>query len=174
LPPFVLGAILVDNMKKGQSTKKEVVVVLDSIRSVFNVGSMFRTSDAVGVSKLYLCGTTPSPLDRFNRSRPDLAKVALGAEKNVPWEYVDNTIKIIKKLKKAGYFVVAIEQAKESVDYRKISKKFPLAVVMGNEVDGVDKKVLKLVDEVAEIPMRGDKESLNVGVAYGIAIYNIL
>jgi tRNA G18 (ribose-2'-O)-methylase SpoU len=161
-------------MKKAQATKKEVVVILDNIRSVFNVGSMFRTSDAVGVSKLYLCGTTPAPLDRFNRPRPDLAKVALGAEKNVPWEYVSDTKKIVKKLKKGGYFVVAIEQDKNSVDYKKISKKFPLAVVMGNEVDGVDKKILKEVDEIAEIPMRGDKESLNVGVAYGIAIYNIL
>jgi len=154
--------------------KAEKVVVLDNIRSVYNVGSIFRTSDALGIDTLYLCGVTPTPLDRFGRVRKDLAKVALGAEKDIAWEYMKNTSTILKKLKKDGFTIIVIEQDKRSVDLKKVKAKYPIALVMGNEVSGVDKKIMKLADFIAEIPMVGKKESLNVSVAFGIAGYGIL
>jgi 23S rRNA (guanosine2251-2'-O)-methyltransferase len=153
---------------------KELAVILDNIRSVYNVGSIFRTADALGVDKIFLCGCTPTPLDRFGRERKDLAKVALGAEKTIKWEHKENTDELLKEFKKKKYFIVAIEQDKKSVDYKKIKIKYPLAILMGTEVDGIDKKTLKLVDTIAEIPMVGNKESLNVSVAFGIAGYGIL
>ena len=158
-------------MKKMQKSQK--AIILDNIRSVFNVGSIFRTADALGVDKLLLCGTTPTPIDRFGRVRNDLAKVALGAEKNVAWEYVKNTTTVLKKLKKEKFQIIAIEQDKRSVNIKKVKAKNSVALVLGNEVDGIDKKILKCADVIAEIPMRGKKESLNVGVAFGIAGYVI-
>ncbi len=158
------------------------VVVLDNIRSVYNVGSIFRTADALGVDKIYLCGTTPTPKDRFGRMRNDLAKVALGAEKNIEWEYSESTEDVLKKLNpstklragKQKFQIIAIEQAKNSIDYKKVIVKGNVAIVMGTEVDGINKKILKLCDIIAEIPMSGKKESLNVSVAFGIAGYRIL
>jgi tRNA G18 (ribose-2'-O)-methylase SpoU len=154
--------------------KKGKIVILDNIRSVYNVGSIFRTSDALGVDKIYLCGCTPTPTDRFGRARQDLAKVALGAEKDITWEYAKDTKEIIKKLIKEKYQIIAVEQDKKSVNFRKVKSKYPLAIVMGNEVGGIDKKTLSLCDIVAEIPMIGNKESLNVSVSFGIAGYEIL
>lgn len=154
--------------------KKEVYVVLDNIRSVFNVGSIFRTSDALGVDKIFLCGCTPTPMDRFGRERKDLAKVALGAEKTIKWEYKENTINLLKDLKKQKVFIVAVEQDKKSIDYKKVKIKYPLAIVMGEEVKGMSKDVLNECDVIAEIPMVGNKESLNVSVAFGVATYRIL
>ena len=156
-------------MKKTQKN-----VILDNIRSVYNVGSIFRTSDALGVDKIYLCGCTPTPTDRFGRARKDLAKVALGAEKDIPWEYVKETKEIIKKLKKEKFQIIAVEQDKKSINFKKIKPKYPVAVVMGNEVGGIDKKTLSLCDLIAEISMVGNKESLNVSVSFGIAGYQIL
>jgi len=153
--------------------KDKKVVILDNIRSIHNVGSIFRTSDAFGVEKIYLCGVTPTPRDRFGRERQDLAKVALGAEKSVKWKYFENTIDIVKKLKKEKYQIIAIEQDKKSINLNKIKTKYPVAVVMGNEVNGIDKKTLKLADIIAEIPMKGKKESMNVSVTFGIAGYKI-
>lgn len=138
---------------------------------------MFRTSDALGISKIYLSGYTPSPLDRFNRKRSDLAKVALGAENNVSWTVAEDNIKLIKKLKKEGYKIIAIEQAENSVDYKDIDLEkidSPVLIIFGNEVEGVDKDMLKLSDIIAEIPMKGKKESLNVSVSFGIALFRIL
>ena len=154
--------------------KKETIVILDNIRSVYNVGSIFRTADALGVTKIFLCGCTPTPLDRFGRERKDLAKVALGAEKTIKWEHRDDTDELLKELKKNKYFIVAIEQDKKSLDYKKIKIKYPLVILMGTEVSGIDKRTLKLTDVIAEIPMIGNKESLNVSVAFGIAGYGIL
>jgi tRNA G18 (ribose-2'-O)-methylase SpoU len=153
--------------------KIEKFVILDNIRSIHNVGSIFRTSDALGVDKIYLCGYTPTPTDRFGRARQDLAKVALGAEKDIAWEYCDDTKKIIKKLKIDGFQIIAVEQDKKSVDYKKVKAKKLVAIVMGTEVTGIDKKTLKLCDAIAEIPMKGNKESLNVSVSFGIAGYQI-
>lgn len=146
-------------------------VILDNIRSVHNVGSIFRTCDAAGVSKLYLCGLTPTPIDRFGRARKDMAKVALGAQQSVVWEYVEETKDVIEKLKKEGVRVVAVEQDKKSTDYKKLSTKKPLALVFGREVDGISKEILHLCDEIVEVPMHGAKESLNVSVAVGVVLF---
>jgi tRNA G18 (ribose-2'-O)-methylase SpoU len=154
----------------------ETIVVLDSIRSTFNVGSIFRTSDALNISKIILCGTTPTPKDRFGRDREDIAKVALGAERNVDWEYFPKVLWVIKQLKKEGYKIVMIEQSEKSVDYKKIkfNRKDKVVFVMGSEVEGISKSLLKLADKVAEIPMLGSKESLNVSVAFGVAMFRML
>ena len=157
-----------------KSSKFPKSVILNNIRSVYNVGSIFRTSDALGIDKIYLCGCTPTPVDRFGRARQDLAKVALGAEKDIAWEYFSDTKEIIKKLNKVGFQIIAVEQDKKSVDFKKVKPKYPVAIVMGNEVDGIDKKTLALCDVIAEIPMSGKKESLNVSVAFGIVGYQIL
>ena len=103
---------------------KEVIVILDNIRSTFNVGSIFRTADALGVKQLILGGTTPAPVDRFGRARADIAKVALGAEKSVGWKYEKNILNSIKKLKKEGYQIIAVEQVENSVDYKKVKVKY--------------------------------------------------
>ena len=153
---------------------KEVAVLLHNIRSTHNVGSIFRTTDALGVSKIYLSGYTPTPLDKFNRPRKDIAKVSLGAEKTIPWEYVSSPKVLVKKLKKNKWQIVALEQSSDSVDYKKIKVKYPVLIILGNEVDGVLEEILSLTDIVAEIPMGGKKESLNVSVAFGVAIFRIL
>ena len=154
---------------------KELVVVLHDIRSLHNVGSIFRTADAAGVSKIYLCGITGSPLDRFGNVRPDVAKVALGAEKTVPWEHSARTAMVLKKLKKEGYRIVALEQSKDSVPYYEpLTAHNKLALVLGNEVKGLPPSVLKAADITMEIPMRGEKESLNVSVAFGIAAFALV
>jgi 23S rRNA (guanosine2251-2'-O)-methyltransferase len=153
---------------------KEVIVILDNIRSTFNVGSIFRTADALGIKTLILSGTTPAPVDRFGRARADIAKVALGAEKSVAWKYEKNVLNTIKKLKKEGYQIVAVEQAKNSVDYKKVKIKNKVVFVIGEEVKGINKNILKMADVVAEIPMNGQKESLNVSVAFGVALFRIL
>ncbi len=153
---------------------KDVVLILDNIRSVHNVGSIFRTAETAGVSKVYCLGTTPTPLDRFSQKRKDFAKVALGAEDLVAWEYLEVGEALIRKLKKEGFQIVALEQDEESVDYRKIKFGDKVALVVGNEVGGVSKSLLKLVDEIAEIPMKGKKESLNVSVATGIMLFELI
>ena len=156
--------------------KKDIIVVLDNIRSTFNVGSIFRTADGLGIGKIILGGTTPAPVDRFGRERKDIAKVSLGAEKSVAWKYEKNILPIIKKLKKDEYQIIAVEQAQNSVDYKKIkiNPKKGVCFVMGEEVNGISPKILKLADVIAEIPMRGKKESLNVSVAFGVALFRIL
>ncbi len=156
--------------KKG----KEIVVVLDNIRSVHNVGSVFRTSDALGVSKIFLCGITPTPVDRFGRDRDDLHKAALGAEKSVAWKHHPSTLELVTSLKAEGYSVIAIEQCERSVDYKTVIVSDKTAFVFGNEVDGVSKDVLEQCDVVADIPMMGEKESLNVSVSFGVAMFRML
>ncbi len=138
------------------------------------MGSIFRTADAAGVAKIFLTGYTPTPLDRFNRERTDFVKVSLGAEKSVPWETAAQLTPVLKKLKKDGYAILAIEQSKNSTplfNYKPAGKK--IAVVMGNEVLGISPQSLKYADHVLEIPMHGKKESLNVSVAAGIALFHI-
>ena len=150
-------------------------VILHDIRSVHNVGSIFRTADAAGFEKIYLCGITPTPLDRFKNIRADFAKVSLGAEKSVAWEYESTTGVAIKKLKEDGWTVVAVEQSPRSIPYYefKIARNKKIALVMGNEVKGLSPSILKLIDAVVEIPMSGKKESLNVGVAFGIVAFGV-
>ncbi|NCN53059.1 RNA methyltransferase [Candidatus Wolfebacteria bacterium] len=149
-----------------------MVVVLDNIRSLNNVGSIFRTADAAGVEKIYLCGITPEPVDRFNNPRPQLTKVSLGAEKNVVWEKVGRSLGLVRRLKKDGYKILALEQDNKSIKYFKFKKKKSekIALILGNEVKGISASLLKEADKILEIPMRGKKESLNVSVAFGVVI----
>lgn len=156
------------------SAKKETYVVLHNIRSVHNVGSIFRTSDAAGVAKIYLTGYTPIPIDRFGRKRKDLAKVSLSAEESVPWAHRTSAGALVRELRESRVFCVAVEQAKNSGDYKKIPHKQKIALIFGNEVYGLPRSVLKQCDCVAEIPMRGGKESLNVSVAAGIVLFQML
>jgi tRNA G18 (ribose-2'-O)-methylase SpoU len=155
----------------------KLVVVTNDIRSVHNVGSIFRTADAVGVEKIYLCGITPSPLDRFKEVRADFAKVALGAERSVAWELAKTTAGAIKQLKKDGYEILAIEQSKRSVPYYDFAAQLDadaqVALVLGNEVKGLSPALLRSADHILEIPMLGKKESLNVAVAFGIVVFGL-
>jgi len=148
--------------------------LLHNIRSVYNVGSIFRTADAIGVGTIYISGYTPAPKDRFGRWRNDVSKVALGAEKNVPWRQIKNPKKLLDELKKSGAKIIALEQAANSVDYKKVKISGDTVFIVGNEVDGVEKNILSFCDMVAEIPMQGKKESLNVSVAFGVAMFRIL
>lgn len=147
-------------------TQKEIIVTLDNIRSRENVGSIFRTADAAGVDKIYLCGITPTP------PHEKISKTALGAETYVPWEYHKQTWRLLAKLKR-GMSIVALEQTKESEDVFKFKPKFPLVLVLGNEVKGLSPQILKYCDKKIFIPMYGKKESLNVSVAAGIALYQL-
>ncbi len=152
----------------------KISILLHDIRSTHNVGAVLRTADAVGVSKVYFSGFTPAPIDRFGRARKDIAKASLGAEKTVPWEVVLDPKELIKKLKGEKVRIVALEQNKKSIDYTQITKTKDMLVVLGREVEGVEEGILKLCDEIVEIPMRGTKESLNVSVATGILLYKII
>jgi len=151
-------------------------VVLHDVRSVHNVGSIFRTADAAGVSKIYLCGITPGPLDRLKKVRPDFTKVALGAHEYLAWESMKSTAEAIGKLKKEGYAIFAIEQSKRSIPYHEASfdRDAKIALVLGNEVDGLPPEIQKLADHILEIPMAGKKESLNVAVAFGVVVFGLL
>lgn len=145
--------------------KTQIVALLHNIRSLHNVGSIFRTSDGAGVRKLFLCGETGYP------PRPEIAKTALGAEESVPWEYWMDAVECVAKLKKEGVRIVGLELTPHSVDYRDVVARGPVCLVVGNEVAGLPAELLALCDEYMQIPMRGEKESLNVSVAFGIAAY---
>jgi|SRR5579859_1733326 len=158
-------------------------LVLHNIRSVYNVGSIFRTADAAGVSKIFLTGYTPTPIDRFGRARPDLSKVALGAEKHIAWEYLKNPYAAMVKLRNEGFFIIALEQDSRAIslfdlrgrtEARQDLAMDKMALVLGNEVRGVSKALLAKCGRIVEIPMRGKKESLNVSVAAGVALFTLL
>ncbi len=144
--------------------KNSVSLILPNIRSCHNVGSIFRTADAFGVDKIYLCGYTPAPPD------PRIKKVALGAENSVPWERCEDLQALIEKLQKNGVNVVAAESTDASVDYASWEPTFPLAIVFGHEVDGVGEDIIDRADQTIEIPMLGIKSSLNVSVAAGVLL----
>ena len=150
----------------------ERAIILNNIRSVYNVGSIFRTADASGVSKIYLVGITPTPTDRFGRKRKDFAKVALGAEESIIWQYSKDIFSVIENLREEGFKIVAVEQDKNSTDFRKLKKHTKTCFIFGSETEGLSKEILKKVDEVVEIPMLGKKESLNVSVAVGVILYS--
>ncbi len=156
-----------------RNKNQQNILILHDIRSVENVGAMFRTADAAGIDKIYLTGYTPAPLDRFGRKRGDLAKSALGAEEFVAWEQKKMIGPLIAKLRQSGFHIIAIEQDKKSVDYKKVKLKTKNAFLVGTEVTGIPKNVLEKCDVIAEIPMRGKKESLNVSVALGVALFRI-
>lgn len=145
----------------------EIYVIAHNIRSALNVGSIFRTSDGVGVSNIYLTGHTPTP------ENPKVLKTSLGAEESVPWEKCYNIASLLKKLRNEKIQIVALELASGSIDYKKLKPRFPLALIVGNEVNGLSKNILKYADKIIAIPMYGRKESLNVSVAFGIVVYRI-
>lgn len=158
-------------MKKKQI---ETVLILPDIRSAINVGAIFRTADAVGVNKIYLTGYTPKPVNNFGKIQKDIAKSALGAENYVPWEYKEKIISLINFLKKDGYTIIALEQNENSIDYRRIKGVNKMAIIVGPEVEGLNKKIINKCDLIAEIKMYGQKESLNVSVACGIFLFKVL
>lgn len=149
---------------------REIFLVLDNIRSRENVGSIFRTADAVGVSKIYLCGLTPMP------PHEKISKTALGAETFVPWEYYNQTWKCLLKLRNQNLKIkiIGLEQTKDSQDIFQYKPKSPMALVVGNEVKGISPKILKYCDKKVSIPMYGKKESLNVSVAAGVALFQLI
>ncbi len=153
---------------------RENILILHDIRSVENVGAMFRTADAAGIDKIYITGYTPAPLDRFGRKRGDLAKAALGAEEFVSWEQKKTLAPLLARLKKEKYLIIGLEQDKKSIDYKKVKLSEKNVFLVGTEVTGIQKNVLAKCDVIAEISMRGKKESLNVSVAFGVAIFRIL
>ena len=148
--------------------KLPVYVVLNSIRSNYNVGSIFRTSDGAMIEKLYLCGYTPHP------PKKEILKTALGSTESVSWEYVKNPKEVLLKLKSQSVKICALELTDTSKNYYDISKKdLPLCLLVGNEITGVSQELLDLCDFSIEIPQYGIKQSLNVAVAYGIAIFEL-
>ncbi len=150
---------------------RDFFVIAHNIRSLYNVGSIFRTADAFGVAKIYLTGYTGTPENLAHRQK--IAKSALGAESFVPWEYCKSAVRLIKKLKAEQVSVVALENNVKAKKLAQANFKFPLALVLGEETKGVPKAVLKLCSQAIEIPMKGQKESLNVSVAFGVAAYKI-
>ena len=156
------------------SKNQQNILILHNIRSAQNVGAIFRTADAAGISKIYLMGYTPAPFDRFGRKRKDIAKSALGAEEIVQWESKKSLLAFLRRLKQDKYLIIAIEQDEKSIDYKKVKLKEKNAFIIGTEVSGIPKNILKRCDVIAEIPMRGKKESLNVSVATGVALFRML
>ncbi len=145
-----------------------LVVIVDNVRSLYNVGSIFRTSDGAMIEKLILAGFTPHP------PRKEIEKTALGATKSVPWEYIKHPIEAIEPLKQSGYKIICLELTDHSIPYYNTTpEQFPMCLVVGNEITGVSKEVIELCDGAIEIPMFGTKQSLNVAVAYGIAVFEL-
>ena len=153
-----------------EAAKNRVVLVLDNIRSMHNVGSVFRSADAFLVEGICLCGYTPVPPHR------DIHKTALGATETIDWIHLPTTLEAVKQLKAKGYKVFALEQAEGSILLNQVTNQdlYPLAIVLGNEVEGVDSEVLKICDGCIEIPQYGMKHSLNVSVATGIVLWELM
>jgi tRNA G18 (ribose-2'-O)-methylase SpoU len=156
--------------------KKKLIIIAHNIRSAHNVGAFFRTADGAGVIKIYLTGYTGSPFnekkDKFEtKAQRALGKTALGAIRFVKWEKREDIFSLIKNLKKDGFQILALENIHRSKDIFKFRSSSPCALILGNENKGIDKSILKECDKILAIPMRGKKESLNVSVAAGIAMY---
>jgi tRNA G18 (ribose-2'-O)-methylase SpoU len=154
-------------VKKADGPKLPLCVVLNNIRSLHNVGTIFRTADGAGVEKIWLCGITGYP------PQGGIAKTALGAEDHVPWEYREDVLDLLRDLKKAGYQIVLLEQMQGSVSHDVFKAKPPVCLVVGNEVEGVTESLQTLSDAAIEIEMDGIKNSLNVAVAFGVAVYHL-
>ena len=149
-------------------------LILEDIRSAYNVGAIFRTADAAGVAKVFLVGYTPAPIDRFGRMQGEIEKTSLGASSIVPWEQVATTEEIILRLRGEGVMVAAVELKEGSVSLKDFSEPEHVAYILGNEVDGISEGALSLADVIVELPMLGQKESLNVSVTAGIVLYHNL
>lgn len=155
-----------------------LILILDNIRSAHNVGAIFRTADGAGVEQLYLVGITPQPAKNelyLSDAEKTLKKTALGAEQTVSWKHVKTLTPLLQRLKQAGYTLVMLEQDEKSIDYRswQSPRNKRVALVVGNEVTGISEKTLKRADVIIELPMHGQKNSLNVAVATGIALYSL-
>ena len=151
-------------------------VWLHNIRSAHNVGSIFRTAEGAGFDHVYLSGYTPLPIDRFGRKRCDLAKVSLGAEDSLSWSALEDPVKDIQALKETGAYLVCAEQDSRSIPLGNFNTPYDakeLILAVGEETEGITGDILDLADSIVEIPMLGEKESLNVSVAFGIAAYHI-
>ncbi|WP_417557342.1 RNA methyltransferase [Mesoflavibacter zeaxanthinifaciens] len=162
-----LDRLSVEDFK--HSKKTPIIIVLDNIRSLNNIGSVFRTSDAFLVEKIYLCGITATPPHK------DIHKTALGSTETVDWEYVENTIELVEKLKAENCKVLSIEQAENAVmlDQFTPEANTKYALVFGNEVKGVSQKVVNISDNVIEIPQYGTKHSLNISVSCGVVVWDV-
>ena len=151
-----------------QTEKMPVIIVLDNVRSLHNVGSVFRTSDAFLIEAIYLCGITATP------PNAEIHKTALGAEDTVEWQYFEHTLDAVRQLNRKGYRILAVEQAENSISIEKFRlENHRYALVFGNEVKGIDQEVMDYCDACIEIPQFGTKHSLNVSVAAGIVIWEI-
>ena len=147
---------------------KQITVICDNLRSVFNVGSLFRTSECLGIGKILLCGITPTP------EHSNMPKTAMGTEKLVEWQYLQTSIDAITICRESGMYIYALETVEEAGSIFQTIYKLPLAIVIGNEALGIEPSVLELCDECIALPQLGWKNSLNVGVATGIALYQII
>ena len=168
--PFVNSKRHADISPENSSQPVVVEVLLDNLRSTLNVGSIFRTADGAGVKKIFCCGTTPTPL------HPKILKTSLGAEEFIPWTYTPNALDLVKTKKQAGYLIFSLEASENSEPILPsvvLQENHPLLLVVGNEVSGVDPEIIEASDRTFYIPMRGKKTSLNVAVAFGIAIYSL-
>ena len=151
-----------------QQKKDPVIVLLDNVRSLHNVGSVFRTCDAMAVEKLYLCGITAKPPHR------EIQKTAIGATESVNWEYMEDAISIIHRYKKEGYTIISVEQTSNSIALGNYNwKNEKVLLVFGNEVDGVHQKIIDLSDFSLEIPQWGTKHSFNITVSAGIVLWDL-
>lgn len=155
-----------DKIKNGP--RNRVILILDNIRSMYNVGAIFRTADAAKVEKVYLCGITARP------PRKEIEKTALKTVNFVPWEYRDDVKKLITELKNKGMQIIALEQTDTSKDYKDFDFQKPVAIILGHEVDGVSDDLLELCDASVEIPMHGIANSLNVATATGIILFHLI
>ena len=147
-------------------------LILSDIRSAHNVGAMFRTADGAGATKVFLAGYTPTPIDRFGRPQGEIEKTSLGACNTIEWEQITNLPQLIVDLRQSGVTVVAVEQSATSVSLADFSVPDKVAYIMGNEVDGVSEDIQKICDLTLELPMLGEKESLNVATTAGIVLYH--
>jgi tRNA G18 (ribose-2'-O)-methylase SpoU len=153
----------------------EKILVIENVRSAHNVGSLFRSADGAGVSKIFLYGYTPTPTDRFGRVQKEIQKTSLGAVDTVLWEHIVSEASLLRtlfELKKSGYTIVALEQTPKAISLYDFTVPEKVIYVVGNEIDGVSSLVLEHADMVIEIPMKGKKESLNVSVAGGVLLFH--
>lgn len=151
-----------------QADKHRIIVIMDDVRSMHNVGAAFRTCDAFAIEALYLCGYTPAPPHR------DIHKTALGATDTVTWKHFKTTTEAVQAAKDAGYKIWAVEQAHESTLLQDYAASGPVALVFGNEVTGVSDEVLAMADGCVEIPQFGSKHSLNISVSMGVVLWEVL
>ncbi|MEQ9262368.1 MAG: RNA methyltransferase [Owenweeksia sp.] len=162
-----LNRLSVEEFK--QSSKHPIVVVLDNVRSVLNVGSVFRTCDAFKIEHLWLCGVSPTP------ELKEMRKTALGGTESVSWTYTEHTLEVLTHLKEEGYLIIGVEQTTGSISLEEMRPTVkPVVFVFGNEVKGIQSKLLPLCDHIVEIPQFGTKHSINVSVSAGIILWKAL